>query len=184
LLLDDDNFDRQRICRIGRKTDLCLSIDEVDSIAQMEAAVTKVAYDVVMIDYRLPVGDGVQALDRVERHALNPDMAKIMIAGDLAADTAVRALRRGCHDVLRKEALTPDDFRAALLNALYAAREQHRRSDQADLRDALIAALQDMGVRASLQAALMSRPALNDLETVEMEALLASLSDADEFRFH
>jgi len=103
LLLDDSNFDRARIRRLSKQTNMSIHIDEVDSIAQMDKAVEAENYDLIMIDYRLPVGDGMVALEHVMQSEHNKDAGKIMITGDGARQTAVQAMRAGCHDFLTKE---------------------------------------------------------------------------------
>ena len=70
LLLDDSTFDRARIRRLGQKTDLALQLDEVSSIAEMKDAVARQVFDLIMIDYRLPQGDGLGVLDYIQHLSL------------------------------------------------------------------------------------------------------------------
>jgi len=93
LLLDDSNFDRARIRRLSQKTELSIHLDEVDSIEAMDIAVAKQNYDLILIDYRLPVGDGMEALHHVLSNDGNKDAGKIMITGDGARQTAMQAMR-------------------------------------------------------------------------------------------
>lgn len=124
LLLDDSNFDRARIKRISNRTALCIEMDEVDSIAALDQAVAAQNYDVILIDYRLPVGDGLEALDLLQRNELNKDTAKIMITGDHSRETADQALSSGCHDFLSKDEINAEALRRAVLNAVTLARQQ------------------------------------------------------------
>ena len=55
LLLDDSNFDRARIRRLSHKTDLCVHMDEVESIAAMDQAVARNNYDIQLVLLYLPV---------------------------------------------------------------------------------------------------------------------------------
>lgn len=196
LLLDDNTFDRQRIRRMSSKTDLCIEIDEVGSIAQLSTAVSRAPYDLILIDYRLPVGDGMQALSHVSQNALNKHAAKIMITGDGATDTIVRAMRSGCHDFLSKDDMTADLLRTAMLNALAAARQQQDMTEQARLthdavREGLISALQDKEVQGNVISLMRHHLAVQDatlgkavLNTEDVEGLLAAYADGDEFVFH
>ncbi|WP_432816712.1 response regulator [Sulfitobacter sp. JB4-11] len=118
LLLDDSSFDCQRIRRLSGKTGLRIDLDEVHSIAQMDRAVARTRYDLMLIDYRLPQGDGMVALDRVLDAPRNRDAAKIMITGNSAALIRVQALRRGCHEFIIKAELDANMLRRAMINAL------------------------------------------------------------------
>ena len=124
LLLDDSNFDRARIRRLSGKTDLPIELDEVDSIADMERAIRAAAYDLILIDYRLPVGDGLTALEAIQHTPLNRGAGTIMITGNAEVDTAVSAMRSGCHDFLSKDAITVEMLRNAMTNAIQAAARQ------------------------------------------------------------
>lgn len=196
LLLDDNNFDRLRIRRMSSKTDLCIQLDEVGSIAQLDDAVAKSPYDLILIDYRLPVGDGLMALDHVAQNALNKGAGKIMITGDGAKDTAVQAMRNGCHDFLSKEDMTADMLRAAMLNALTTARQQQTliaqaRQNQEIIREGLIEALNDPRVHNNMAAVVQKQLGMADnaldqamMQAAEIETLLAGFAEEDEFNFH
>lgn len=198
LLLDDNNFDRARIKRLSTKTNLSIQMDEVDSIAQLDEAVAKENYDLILIDYRLPVGDGMEALDHVLQNDLNKDAGKIMITGDGARRTAVEAMRGGCHDFLTKEEMDVEALRNAMLNALSAAgQRQHLIAQEAHqkeiIRQGLVAAMQDSEVQGNVISIVRQQMMQSDLGRVgaqgqfheaDMDALLATLNDEDEFIFH
>ena len=159
LLLDDSNFDRARIRRLSGKTDLPIELDEVDSIADMERAIRAAAYDLILIDYRLPVGDGLTALEAIQHTPLNRGAGTIMITGNAEVDTAVSAMRSGCHDFLSKDAITVEMLRNAMTNAIQAA-ARHRRDALAEtlvkvqVRDTVAEALKDPAMREILVEAL------------------------------
>lgn len=196
LLLDDSSFDCQRIRRLTSKTDLCIALDEVNSIEAMDRAVNETPYDLILIDYRLPVGDGMEALDHVLQTPKNRDAAKIMITGNGAMETAVQALRRGCDDFISKSDLDADLLRSAMMNALTLA--GHRQEVQAHmqreaLHEGLVSALQDDRVRDNLAALIRQQvgqtgPAaatqIAGLPSHEFELLIAGLDETDDFIFH
>ena len=196
LLLDDSTFDCQRIRRLATKTDLNIAFDDVNSIEALDRAVTETPYDLILIDYRLPVGDGMEALDHVLQTPMNCNAAKIMITGNGAMETAVQALRRGCHDFLSKSDLDADVLRTAMMNALSLAgqRNQMQQSVQREaLHEGLVSALQDQRVRDNLAALIRQQvgqtgPAaaaqIAGLPSYEFELLIAGLDEADEFIFH
>lgn len=198
LLLDDNNFDRARIRRLSTKTELPLDIDEVGSIAELDEAVGQENYDLILIDYRLPVGDGMEALDHVLQSDLNKHAGKIMITGDVTQETAITAMRSGCHDFLTKETMDVAALRKAMLNALATAQHSHYLAQQADqqkemIRQGLVAAMQDGEVQENVVAILRqelhkAKPAdeqaLTRLEAEAMDALLSGSSEDDHFVFH
>ena len=194
LLLDDSNFDRARIRRMSDRTNLSIDLHEVESIAQLDAAVARDPYDLILIDYRLPVGDGLEALDHVLRNAQNCDAGKIMITGDGARETAVQAMRGGCHDFLIKEEMDPDGLRRAMLNALETAQQRqqlirHAAQQRAFIRDGLVAALQDRDVQDNVISLVRSQFAdvgrfVRGAEAAQIDALLAAFADDDDFVFH
>lgn len=196
LLLDDSSFDRARIRRLSRKTAMPVELDEVGSIEELNRAVVAEKYDLIMIDYRLPVGDGMEALDNILQNPQNCDAAKIMITGDGAVDTAVRAMRGGCHDFLTKAEMDVEMLNKAMNNAMTLARERQMMqfNHQRDvIRHGLVAALNDREVQGNVislmrqhfQAAMPERPKLRaGLSEGELDALLVGFSDEDEFHFH
>lgn len=198
LLLDDSTFDRARIRRLTEKTNLSVQVDEVDSIAAMDAAVARENYDLMLIDYRLPEGDGLMALEHVMRNDLNKDAGKIMITGDNARSTAVQAMRNGYHDFLNKDDMNVDGLRAAMMNALTTARERRHSILQAQrqteiIRQGMIAALQDSEVQGNVVSLLQQNMAQisgagdilrSRFDISDMDAFLAGLDEEDEFVFH
>lgn len=192
LLLDDSNFDRARIRRLSQKTDLPIELDEVDSIAEMDAAVTQQNYDLILIDYRLPVGDGMVALDHVQNNALNKGAGKIMITGNGAVETAVQAMRGGCHDFISKDTMDADVLRGAILNAMTVARHASSVGPDTELhrglfRDVLLAALQDEEVGGNVVSMIrrhLSAGGAAIRDTAGFDIMIAGLGDEDEFIFH
>ena len=196
LLLDDSSFDRARIKRLSRKADMLVQLDEVSSIEEMDRAVKESVYDLIMIDYRLPVGDGMEALNHVLLDPRHRDAGKIMITGDNAVDTAVRAMRGGCHDFLPKEGMNAELLSQAMVNALTLARQRHEmHSDyhREVIRQGLVAAFADDEVQGNVislvrQQLALTRPdrpqLMNVMHPGDVDALLSGFSEEDEFIFH
>lgn len=201
LLLDDSSFDRARIRRMSQRTNLLLQIDEVGSIAELEEAVRSNAYDLIMIDYRLPQGDGLLVLELIKKTPLNKDAATIMITGEGDMETAVTAMRNGCHDFLTKDLMTAEQLRFAMVNAMETAQEHRelvaRSAQQTEvIRQGLTAALMDDEVKGTVVAlfkdqvdtALAAQEARVRIfqpmqDHSALESILATLEDDDEFIF-
>ena len=155
LLLDDSNFDRARIKRLSGKTDLLIQMDEVDSLELMNKVVAEENYDVILIDYRLPVGNGLDALSIVSENALNRGAGKIMITGDGARETLLSAMRGGCHDFITKDEMSSAALRSAILNAMQAAWQARQMHQQAEMqrevvRQGLVEAIKDREVQGNV----------------------------------
>jgi CheY-like chemotaxis protein len=196
LLLDDSSFDRARIKRLSRKASMVVHLDEVGSIEEMARAVRQSRYDLILIDYRLPVGDGMQALELVLQNPSNCNAGKIMITGDNAVNTAVRAMRGGCHDFLVKDGMNAELLSQAMTNAMALARQnQVLQSDmqRENIRQGVVAALNDSEVRHNVAAILRAElggtrtdrtKIINTMDPSDLDALLAGLNEDDTFTFH
>lgn len=190
LLLDDDAYDRTRIRRYTEKTGLSIELDEAPSIKRMSEMLKERAYDLIMVDYRLAEGTGLDALEVIRDHGLNEDAAIIMITGDMQSQTAVSAFREGCHDFLVKGDLSPVVLQTSVEGALQRSRmvplgqpdisaklEEH-------IERAVTTVLEGDTVQAALSARMeaAARSAGLSLEIMNIEQLESYLSD-DEFIF-
>ncbi len=197
LLLDDSTFDRARLRRMSTKTELMVDLTEVSDIAALKHALSRDTYDLILIDYRLPEGDGLDVLAHIRRDTRNGGAATIMVTGTGDMETAVTAMRNGCHDFLTKDTMTAGHLRDAMLGALRtAAAGRDRAAQMAQQRElirlGLTAALMDRDVQGSVRemfrtevhAAMSAWRAVNDTgDERDREALLVTLNDEDEFVF-
>ncbi|WP_299024863.1 response regulator [uncultured Sulfitobacter sp.] len=196
LLLDDSSFDRARIRRMSGNTDLMVDLTEVCDIMQMKAAVATRTFDLILIDYRLPEGDGLDVLAHIKQSELNSDAATIMITGQGDMQTAVTAMRSGCHDFLTKDAMTADQLRFAMVGAMQTAQEHRDLVAQSAhqrevIRQGLTAALMDDEVQGTVVSLfknefskVMGQSIFANQDHNALEALLATLDDDDEFIFN
>ena len=198
LLLDDSKFDRAKIRRLSQRTGLCVELDEVSSISEMDKAVAQERYDLILIDYCLPIGDGMQALERVLKNPQNKYAGKIMITGDNAQETAIVAMRGGCHDFLAKDSIDAEMLTQSMVNAISQARQYQARSAQFlyqrdEIKHGLIAAMSDDDVQGSLgsivaQQLRNSTPDFpnkkRSMNPAKVDALLRTFSEEDQFVFH
>lgn len=199
LLLDDSQFDRRRIRRLGaRIDDLPLRLHEVGTLHEMEAALSRRAYDVILVDYRLSEGTGVEALERISAMARHCGAGRIMITGNEDIGAAVEAMRSGCHDFLAKDDMSAEVLREAMLNAMARARRSLALQEQLALRQAALCegvkiALQDAEVqesigaifRAQLSGMVATLPdGLAAPRSAEIDSFVAGLGASDEFIFN
>jgi diguanylate cyclase (GGDEF)-like protein/PAS domain S-box-containing protein len=99
----------------GRGYELTCAASGSDAIREL----TKTAFDLVMLDLRLPDIHGHQIMDFIKSQALRADV--IVTSGDQGIDAAIGALKRGAFDFLRKPYA-----REELLNTIDHALKQRR----------------------------------------------------------
>lgn len=157
LLLDDDEFDRRRICRMSDGLGLPITMHSVPTLETMEQSMQEHAYDLVLVDYRLADGDGFSALNIVQASSKNRNAATIMISGNGQIELAVAALKAGCSDFLPKQDISPESLRTAILQALENRVQQFDPTMlKREAEHALISALRDDSFRQSLRPTIMA----------------------------
>ena len=97
LLLDDDEIDRLAVQRFIQREQLPYDVDTATSIAEARQKVLACRYDLVMLDYNLPDGTGLEVLSSIG------DMPAIFITGSGDEKVAVNAMRQGAYDYLIKD---------------------------------------------------------------------------------
>jgi len=140
LIIDDDPVDRQTYLRF-------LSADETNVYVVVEAATADEGarllsdgpYDCIVLDYRLPGGDGLTML-QLFRDSEGQALASpvVMMTGQGSEALAVEAMKYGVADYLTKDSLTAQAFRRAIGNAMdrwhlrATLREKSQRLEQAN----------------------------------------------------
>ncbi|MDI6740241.1 MAG: HD domain-containing protein [Candidatus Edwardsbacteria bacterium] len=97
LLLDDDEIDRLAVQRFVQREQLPYELDLATSIVEARQRLKTGRYDLVMLDYNLPDGTGLDVLTDVG------DMPAIFITGSGDEKIAVKAMRHGAYDYLIKD---------------------------------------------------------------------------------
>ena len=102
LVIDDDDVDRMRVERMLRQTpDWRVEIDTATDKASGLAAIRRKTYDCVLLDFRLPDGEGRELLR--ELHANEGDGPPIIMQTVLDhEETAMETLALGAQDYLVK----------------------------------------------------------------------------------
>lgn len=97
LLLDDDEIDRLAIQRFVQREKLPYVFDLATSIVEARERLKHSSYDLVLLDYNLPDGTGLEVLADVR------DMPAIFITGSGDERVAANAMRQGAYDYLIKD---------------------------------------------------------------------------------
>lgn len=199
LLLDDSAFDRKRIRRLGNALDIEIEFEDVPSIAAMSRSLDQHSYDLVLIDYQLPEGDGMSALEMVRSHHKNCNAATVMITGNAKTDIAISALRHGFHDFICKDNITADRFRQAVMAAMkksmirqYLPENPAPLLDAESLQNSIVAAFNSLPLKEVLQpiiadelrkAIAKAKEEIRQEDGVQVQQLLSQFLAEEEFNF-
>ena len=121
LIVDDERFDRARLRRMCDQLEFTVIITEAVSLESMGTALGVDTFDLIFLDYHLPDGSGLQALDAIQFDPRNRHAATIMVTGDDESEIAINAMKNGCSDFLMKDDLSIESVRRAAINALQKA---------------------------------------------------------------
>lgn len=121
LIVDDERYDRARLRRICEKLDFDSVISEVSTLEQMGTALGRDRFDLIFLDFNMPDGNGLLALDAIQVDDKNRFSAIIMVTGDNDIDIAIAAMKDGCSDFVPKETVSFESIQRAALNALQKA---------------------------------------------------------------
>lgn len=95
-------------------------LHHVTTLAAAEAALLKVRYDCILLDLRLPDGEGVSSVDRIREH--HREITLVVLTGNSDQQSALVALQHGAQDYVIKGTLDGD----ALMRLLRHAVERNR----------------------------------------------------------
>ncbi|MBP0484859.1 response regulator [Sagittula salina] len=115
LVLDDNSFDQNQIKRACGKTGLPVMVRLTSTMDEFEVALDEKVYDVILIDYLLPKGNGLAAQRLVNNHAMNFGAAVVMMSSTMRTDVAVASMKKGSLDALDKDDLNPDKLRELMI---------------------------------------------------------------------
>lgn len=118
LVLDDHRFDRHRLCRMCSALPMKCMLTQADSLQRFAAQLEAAAYDLIFVDYSLPDGSGMEALEMIARSARNATATRIMVTGYDSDDIVLKAMSKGCADYITKDELSPAALERAVTNGL------------------------------------------------------------------
>lgn len=141
LVLDDSEFDAMALERSFDRTHLPIRVTTAGTLEDFRSALAERTYDLVFIDYLLPEGDGLEAIEILRASDLNGDTPAVMITNDARYDVAVAAIRNGCLDYISKSGLEPGGVKEIILRAL---REPGGRPSAPVPRDNMISIIREV----------------------------------------
>ncbi len=120
LIVDDDDVDRERLCRMLLKSDIETDISEASSVEDSMTFLEVDEFDCVIVDYRLGLESGLSLLNSI-RTILDKRCAVIMVTGLGDEEVAAEAMRLGASDYLLKNQLQPPQLLRAIISSIQRA---------------------------------------------------------------
>ncbi len=147
LIVEDVESDVQLLMRQLKKAGRELVYEQVETAAQMRAALKKQSWNIVISDYSLPQFDGQAALAILKETGL--DIPFIIVSGTVGEETAVAMMKAGAQDYLMKSDLArlvpavERELEQAQVRRERRQAEQALAESESELR-ALFASMQDV----------------------------------------
>ena len=201
LILDDSDFDRKRLRRAFAKFPSACKISEAVGLTDFQDKLRQEAHDLILIDYALADGDGIEALRLCRECEQNRDALLVMVTGNDSSSLAVNAMKAGFDDYVSKDDVSRDRLGALLsksgetrrlnVNVLDFPNAAPVTTAPAETSEDAQAAIPDIGAELSKQLT----PALQDLVRSTLSRLraeeysealvlmLSQMDDPDEFIF-
>jgi len=104
LVCDDEML--IRLWLVEHLADSNLRTEGVENAAELIAALKREAADLILLDLRLPDGDGMDVLERIK--SIDPTVPVIMMTAYGEVETAVAAVRAGAYHFLEKPIVLPE----------------------------------------------------------------------------
>jgi DNA-binding response OmpR family regulator len=135
LIVDDERTTRLSLSEIFtlRGATTATAADGAEAIAQLE----QMAFDLIILDVKMPGVSGLQVLDYVQEHT--PGTVCILLTAHATIDSAIRALRQGAFDYVLKPA-QPKAIIEVVERGLTKRQEFLRRKNLVDLMEQTVEA--------------------------------------------
>lgn len=104
LIVEDSEDDAELILRELRSGDYEPRYLRVQTAKDMDEALSKRKWDIIISDYSMPNFNGLSALELLKRKEL--DLPFIIVSGAIGEDVAVAAMKAGAHDYIMKNNLS------------------------------------------------------------------------------
>lgn len=100
LVVEDSEDDMLLMLRELRRGGYTLEYERVETAAQMQVALDRQSWDLVIADYTLPEFSAPDALKLLQSQ--QQDLPFIIVSGTIGEETAVAAMKAGAHDYITK----------------------------------------------------------------------------------
>lgn len=100
LFIEDSETDTKLMVRELRKGGFDLDFARVETLQELEAALTGNTWDAVISDYNMPAFTGLDALRTIQAQGL--DLPFILVSGVIGEEMAIEVMKAGSHDFITK----------------------------------------------------------------------------------
>ena len=114
LILDDERVDRYRLARLCSGLPFPCQVSNAKTLEEFRGLLARDRFGLVLVDYALPDGSGLDALEMLRLSEGNLNAPSVMITGMQTAELSDRAHAAGCTGFLSKDDLTPARFASAI----------------------------------------------------------------------
>jgi DNA-binding NarL/FixJ family response regulator/GAF domain-containing protein len=122
LVIDDDEVDRQAIERMFARSEHPCEVTACDDAPSGLRALLAGGFDVVLLDYLLPRGNGLEILKRMQAERI--DIPVVILSGQADQRVAVDLMREGAADYLIKDGLRDERLAITVRNVVAAHRAE------------------------------------------------------------
>ncbi|MGQ4647601.1 ATP-binding protein [Lyngbya aestuarii] len=116
LVVEDDEVDCMAVRRALKKAGLLAETVTAINCASAITTLNQQSFDCVILDYRLPDGDGLTLVKKIRSNGINIPLVVLTGQGD--EQLAVELMKAGASDYLPKKKLSPQSLSRSLMNAV------------------------------------------------------------------
>lgn len=125
LVVEDDEIDRMAVRRAlkaaGMKVEITVAVDCESAMSAIASAtdhppLTQQSFDCILLDYRLPDGDGLYLVQEIRAAGLK--LPLIVLTGQGDEQLAVELMKSGASDYLAKSKVSPETLSRSVRNAV------------------------------------------------------------------
>jgi len=128
LIVDDESFCRKHLRRLCANLPFTTHLAEANSLHMLRDKLSKDHFDLILLDYHLNDGTGLDGAEIIRADPVNSDAAVIMVTGTEQKDIILSALRSGFSDFLNKDNLDAQALVGTAITALHKRRSLQNRS--------------------------------------------------------
>jgi diguanylate cyclase (GGDEF)-like protein len=115
LLVDDDIVDRTAITRVLKRSNLSVNITEMTTVDKALNLYAQENFDVVLLDYNLPVRNGLDMLTGIRNQPKESNTTVIMMSSSEDEEVALQCIKAGAEDFLVKSEISEKRIKRAIL---------------------------------------------------------------------
>jgi len=117
LIVDDDQLDREQVIRTLKRGGLRADVTEASSVDAGLKIYAQQHFDLILLDYRLPLRDGIEMILELKNEQRDTSTAFVMMSSAEDESIAVKCIQAGAQDFLVKSDITVTQLRRAILHA-------------------------------------------------------------------